>query len=86
MESAGGGCSRAIATAADREREVPTPSCNLGAGGEVLVQHSPFAFSPRSWLAGVIGWLRGWRLIGALLVLMGLVGLVSTVAGWYPAP
>lgn len=49
------------------------------------MQHSPSAFSPRSWLAGLSRWLVGWRLIGALLVLMGLVGLVATVVGWYPA-
>lgn len=28
--------------------------------------------------------LTGWRLVGAGVALMGAVGLVATVLGWYP--
>jgi hypothetical protein len=30
-------------------------------------------------------WLSGWRLVGAGMVLVGVVGLVATVLGWYPS-
>ena len=64
---------------------VPTPGVQPGAGEEALVQHSPFAFSPRSWLRRLSGWLVGWRLLGFLVLLMGVAGVLAVVLGWYPA-
>ena len=50
------------------------------------MQHSPLAFSPRSWLRRLSGWLVGWRRVGFFLVLMGAAGVLAAVLGWYPAP
>jgi hypothetical protein len=85
IESAGGGRARAITTAQDRARGADA-GVQPGAGEEALVQHSPFAFSPRSWLRRLDGWLVGWRRVGLLLVLMGAAGLLAVLLGWYPAP
>ncbi len=76
-ESAGGGNARATRTEPDRAKVADAGAATPTPAVEAHGMHSPFAFSPRSWLTG-------WRLVAVGVAVMVAVGVVATVLGWYP--